>query len=75
METFASYFIFTDESMGAREGFSLARIDKTSGSETGRLWLDERNPNYIVDEVTETVFFQADDSIVTALRFAIDSVQ
>ena len=75
VETFASYFIYTDEALAARDGFSLVRLDKVSGSETGRLWLDERNPNYVIDEVTETVFFQADDSLLTALRFETDSNQ
>jgi len=71
-ETFGSYFIYTDESLDDREGFSLVRLDKESGTETGRMWRDERNPNYIIDEITETVYFQESDSVLRGLNFETD---
>ncbi len=68
-ETFGSYFIYTDEPLDGRDGFSLVRLDKESGTETGRMWLDERNPNYIIDEITETVYFLESDSVLRSLNF------
>ncbi|SVC06457.1 uncharacterized protein METZ01_LOCUS259311, partial [marine metagenome] len=63
-ETFGSYFIFTDKPLDGREGFSLVRLDKESGTETGRMWMDERNPHDTIDEITETVCFQESDSVL-----------
>ena len=68
-DTFGSYFIYTDEPLDGRDGFSLVRLDKDSGTETGRMWLDERNPNYVIDEITETVYFQESDSVLRSLNF------
>ena len=71
-ETFGSYFIYTDEPLDGREGFSLVRLDKESGTETGRMWMDERNPDYTIDEITETVYFQESDSVLRSLHFETD---
>ncbi len=48
------------------------RLDKESGTETGRMWMDERNPNYTIDEITETVYFQESDSVLRVLHFETD---
>jgi hypothetical protein len=49
-------YIYTDEPDGERTGFSLVQIDKASGRPTGRVWLDERRPEYIIDPFTGIVF-------------------
>lgn len=64
-----SYFMYTEMPVDGRKGFSLVRIDKASGEETGRLWLDQRSPKYTIDYVTETVYFQSADFGLNALRF------
>ena len=71
-ETPASYFMYTEMPFDGREGFSLVRIDKASGAETGRLWLDKRSAKYTIDHLTETVYFQNADRELSALRFAPD---
>lgn len=68
-----SYFMYTDMPLDKRKGFSLVRIDKTSGEETGRLWLNKRSPKYTIDYLTETVYFQDADDGLNALRFPGDS--
>ena len=64
--------MYTEQPAAGREGFSLVRVDKASGAVTGRLWLDERDPSYSVDSHTETVFYQATDYELGALRFQRD---
>ena len=49
-----------------REGFSLVKLGRTDGEELGRLWLDERNAEYVLDEIGGFVFFKSDDSEIVA---------
>ncbi len=72
-ETPANYFMYTEMPVDGRKGFSLVRVDKASGVETGRLWLDERSPKYTIDHLTEIVYFQNADHELSALRFVPDS--
>ena len=72
-ETPANYFMYTEEPFEGRKGFSLVRVAKASGAETGRLWLDKRSPKYEIDRLTETVYFRNADHELSALRFASDS--
>ena len=53
-----NYFMYTEMPSDGRKGFSLVRVNKESGDETGRLWLDKRSPKYTIDDLTETVYFQ-----------------
>ena len=52
-----------------REGFSLVRIDKRDGEEIGRVWIDERRPDYVIDGPSGMVFVKVDDKEIFALRF------
>jgi len=64
-----NYFMYTEMPFDGRKGFSLVRVNKESGDETGRLWLDKRSPKYTIDDLTETVYFQNADHELSALRF------
>ena len=67
-ETYSSYYMFTDTPVADREGYSLVRLDKSSGLETGRLWVDDRSTKYTIDELTETIYLQETAYILRALR-------
>ena len=69
LEAPENYFMYTEMPFDGRKGFSLVRINKASGKETGRLWLDQRSPEYTIDHVTETVYFRSADHELSALRF------
>jgi hypothetical protein len=64
-------FIYTrrPEDSG-REGFSLVKVRRSDLKEVARLWIDERSPDYLVDEVTGSVFLRGGEREVRALRFA-----
>lgn len=62
-------YLFTEAPDAAgREGFSIVRVDKETGKETGRIWTEERHPHYVVEPVTGTVILAADTKL-TAHRF------
>ncbi len=46
----------------------MVRLGRTDGEELGRLWLDERNADYVLDEIGGFVFFKSDDSEIVAYR-------
>jgi hypothetical protein len=52
-----------------RRGFSLVKLDKRSGEEAGRVWIDERRPEYVIDPVAGIVFVKEDDKVIYAARF------
>lgn len=52
-----------------REGFSLVRVDKRDGQEAGRVWVDERRPEYLLDEPTGRLFIKVSDREIVALAF------
>jgi outer membrane protein assembly factor BamB len=63
-------FIYTREpGDGGREGFSLVKVRRADLKEVGRIWIDERSPDYLVDEVTGTMFLRRGEREVRALRF------
>jgi outer membrane protein assembly factor BamB len=71
VETDDYAFMYTRASGdAAQEGFSLVRLNKTDGREIGRLWLNERSPEYVIDEVTGTVFVKQGDGKMIAVQFA-----
>jgi outer membrane protein assembly factor BamB len=47
---------------------ALVRLDKTTGTEAGRVVFDERRPNYVLDSSTGIVIF-ATDQTLKAARF------
>jgi outer membrane protein assembly factor BamB len=64
-------FIYTRKpGDSAREGFSLVKVRRSDLKEVARLWIDERSPDYLVDEVTGSVFLRGGEREVRALRFA-----
>jgi outer membrane protein assembly factor BamB len=67
-ETYSSYYMFTDTPVADREGYSLVRLDKSSGLETGRLWVDDRSAKYTIDELTDTIYLLETAYILRALR-------
>jgi hypothetical protein len=63
-------YIFTSApDATGHEGFSLVRIDKSTGQEAGRLWIDDRSPKFRLDAITGTVYLLRDDREVLALRY------
>ena len=52
-----------------RKGFSVVRVDKASGKEAGRVWVDDRSPDYVLDPAAGTVYLMRDDRSIEALRF------
>ena len=51
------------------KGFSVVRLDKTSGEEVGRVWVNERSPDYVVDGAAGLLYLLRDERTVEALRF------
>lgn len=64
------YYMFTasPDSLD-QEGFSLVRVDRRDGRELGRMWFEERSPDYRLDPVTGSVYVLKDDRHVVARRF------
>lgn len=54
---------------GGTKGFSVVRLDKTSGEEVGRVWVNERSPDYVVDGAAGLLYLLRDERTVEALRF------
>ena len=54
---------------GGREGFSLVRLRKTDGQEAGRLWFDDRSPEYLLDVASSTVYWKRGDREIVARKF------
>lgn len=64
-----SMYFYTDRPDAAgREGFSLVRFDLAGGHESGRAWVDERNPEMKLDPFLGLVFVKRDDHVVEAVR-------
>jgi putative pyrroloquinoline-quinone binding quinoprotein len=64
------HFIFTsDKNEPARDGFTIVRISKRYGRETGRVWVTDRKPRYVLDPVTGTVVLRVGKRALQALRF------
>lgn len=61
-------YIYTGEPLGDRKGYSLVKVDKATGKEAGRIWIDKQFPNYKIDLATETVFAIEGNSRVFAIR-------
>jgi hypothetical protein len=63
------YVFFEPEKATVGQTFGIVRLDKETGDETGRVWLNVRNPKYLVNDDTQTVFLNDDDRVIRALRF------
>jgi outer membrane protein assembly factor BamB len=64
-----AYILTSEPNSAGREGFSLVRVDKRTGGETGRLWMEDRSPDYRVDPISGTVYLLRDDLEISALRY------
>ena len=53
-----------------REGFSLVRLRKADGVEAGRLWFDDRSPEYLLDVSSGTAYWKRGDREIVARKFA-----
>ena len=54
---------------GGRQGFSLVRLRKADGEENGRVWLDDRSPDYELDAGAGVVYAKRGSREVVALSF------
>jgi len=61
-------YIYTGEPLGDRKGYSLVKVDKATGKEAGRIWIDKQFPKYKIDLATETVFATEGNSRIFAIR-------
>lgn len=66
------YYIFTEspDSLG-QKGFSLVLLDRRDGRELGRLWFDDRSPDYVLDDISATVYVRDSDREIVARRFRL----
>jgi hypothetical protein len=68
-ERFSHIFTEAADSDAKPTRFSLVRIDKETGKETGRLWFTDRSPSFRLDPATGVaVVFE--DNAFFALRFS-----
>lgn len=66
----SSHFLFTSQKDDpGHNGFSFVRIDRSNGHETGRVWVTERHPHYVLDPASGTLFLLSGKGQVQALRF------
>ena len=63
------YIYFEDRDGDDAHRFGLVRIDKTTGDETGRLWINQRNPEYLLGPATRSLFYKESDTVIRAVRF------
>lgn len=64
------HFLFTDQKDEAdHEGFSFVRLEKLTGFERGRVWVTDRQPRYVLDPGSATLFVVVGKAELQALRF------
>jgi hypothetical protein len=51
------------------KGFSVVQLDKTTGAEAGRIWVNDRSPDYRIDPAGGMLYLFTDERTVEALRF------
>jgi outer membrane protein assembly factor BamB len=51
------------------EGYSLVKVMLGTGLEEGRIWLDERNPDYTLNATASTIYYKRDKKELDALSF------
>jgi hypothetical protein len=61
------YFLTAAPDSTGREGYSLVLLDRRDGRELGRLWFDERSPDYRLDAVSGAVY-EREGKEITARR-------
>jgi len=49
--------------------FALVQFDKFTGKEVGRVWLNKRTPEFVVDPFMQTVFWKSSKKVIQALEF------
>jgi hypothetical protein len=67
-EDYAFFYTRAADRAG-REGFSLVRLRKADGEEAGRIWFNDRSPDYVLDAVAGVVYAIRGTQEVVALRF------
>ena len=65
---FAYVYTKQPDSSG-REGFSLVRLDKRNGEEVGRVWINKRRPDYVLDWLSGFVFVKVNKKEINAHKF------
>jgi outer membrane protein assembly factor BamB len=61
-------FVYTDQPAAGRKGGSLVKVDKVSGAEVGRAWLNQRTPEMAVHADGSAVYVVQQGRVV-AYRF------
>lgn len=63
------YFFTGEPDEEGRQGFSLVEFDPAAGREQGRIWFDERVPDYLVDWTSGTVYYERGSRELVGLTF------
>ncbi len=61
------YFFTGAAHEAGREGFSIVKFDPAEGREEGRIWFDERVPDYLVEWMSGTVYYKRNARDIVAL--------
>ena len=64
-ETYTFMYTRAADAAG-REGFSLVRLRKADGVEAGRLWFDDRSPEYLLDVASSAVYWKRTEREIVA---------
>jgi hypothetical protein len=64
-----THLLTSAEAADGRRGFSVVRLEKETGAEAGRVWVDDRSPDYALDPASGTVYLLRDKRVIEALRF------
>jgi hypothetical protein len=64
------YYIYTSSpDAQGQKGFSLVQVDRRDGREAGRMWFEQRSPDYSLDEISGYVYLLEGETGVVARRF------
>lgn len=64
-----AYTYTREPDASGRKGLSLVMLDKRTGWEIDRVWIDERRPTYVLDNLSERVFVKKNDRRIDAYGF------
>ena len=66
---YAYYYFEPEGSDDESRRFGFVRVERSTGSERGTLWLNARRPKLALDPASSTVFVQDSDKTIQALAF------
>jgi hypothetical protein len=64
-----AYMLTGSEDSTGTHGFSVVKVDKVTGREVGRAWVDDRSPDYWISPKDGILFLLRDKLVLEAIRF------